>query len=72
SKEFDSIDHGRLLHKFLDCGISSNALEGLRRYLTERIQAVRIGADRNIAFTSHNDFILFINDLPCIPLKELE
>jgi hypothetical protein len=28
---------------------------------------------RNIAFTSHNDFNLFINDLPCIPLKrELE
>ena len=45
SKAFDSIDNDRLHHKLQNCGISSNTLEWLRMYLTERMQAVRIGAE---------------------------
>ena len=51
SKVFDSIDHDRLLHKLQNCVISSNTLEWLRSYLTERMQPVlKLGLKYRIYF----------------------
>ena len=41
SKAFDSLNHGILLLKLQDIGLSSAALNWFSRYLSNRFQAVR-------------------------------
>ena len=43
SKAFKSIEHGILLRKLQELGVSIQAMEWSRSYLTDRNQRVRIG-----------------------------
>ena len=45
SKAFDSIEHGILLRKLRELGVSIQAMEWFRSYLTDRNQRVRIGCE---------------------------
>ena len=45
SKAFDSIGHGILLRKLRELGVSIQAMEWFRSYLTNRNQRVRIGCE---------------------------
>ena len=45
SKAFDSIEHGILLRKLRELGVSMQAMEWFRSYLTDRNQRVRIGCE---------------------------
>ena len=45
SKAFDSIDHGILLSKLPELGVSLQAMEWYRSYLTDRNQRVRFGCE---------------------------
>ena len=54
SKAFDSIKHGILSHKLQELGVSMQAMEWLRSYLTDRNQRVRIDCEvsgpRHVAY----------------------
>ena len=45
SKAFDSIEHGILLRKLRELGVSMQAMEWFRSYLTDRNQRVRISCE---------------------------
>ena len=44
SKTFDSLDHGILISKLEDVGVSNTALKWFKSYLTNRCQSVRINS----------------------------
>lgn len=78
SKAFDSLDHGILLLKLQDIGVSSAALRWLSSYLSNRFQAVLINSELSDRLPIQSGvsqrsilgpilFSIYVNDLPSIP-----
>ena len=78
SKAFDSIHHTTLLDKLLDVGVSTDALQWFRSYLSNRNQVVRINSTLSDALPLVSGvpqgsimgpllFTIYVNDIPTIP-----
>ena len=78
SKAFDSIEHGILLRKLRELGVSMQAMEWFRSYLTDRNQRVRIRCEVSgpcqVAYSVPQESILgsplfniYFNDPPAVP-----
>ena len=78
SKAFDSTEHGILLCKLRELGVSIQAMEWFRRYLMDRNHRVGIGCEvselHQVAYGVPQGLILgpallniYINDLPAVP-----
>jgi len=78
SKAFDIVEHGILLRKLRELGVSIQAMGWFRSYLADRNQRVRIGCEvsdpRQVAYGVPQGSILlpalfnsYINDTPAVP-----